>query len=56
MRRDDDREQRSFRTMDARGYFDSRDAEKFNKAKNKRKEKYNENQRRKHDRYEDDFY
>lgn len=52
MRRDD-RDRRNFKTMDMRGYFDSSDAEKFNRAKSKRKEKINENKKRKHDKWDD---
>lgn len=51
MRRNDG-DYRGFRTMDTRGYFDSREAESFNRAKSKRKNKISENKKRKHDKWD----
>lgn len=51
MRRDN-REQHNFSTMDIHGCFDSKEAEKFNKAKNKRKEKFFKNREKKHEKWD----
>lgn len=52
MRRNDNREKRSFETLDTTGHFISKDDEKFRAEKKKREERYNENKKHKYDKWD----